>query len=156
MGWSLNRRAEHKYLRLQWLKEVPNSMKHTLAIAKQSLKRLLESLFPEATYKRRYRLWLKNEREVRLLPAICRTDATSVDIGANEGFFAGHLLPVSQHVVAFEPLPQMLSRLRARYGSTIEIIDVILSDKAGEGELTYQAGGYMTATIEKTNVTALK
>ena len=44
-------------------------MKRTLKILKQRLKELVEKLFPQATYDRRYRLWLKTEPELRLLPA---------------------------------------------------------------------------------------
>ena len=50
-------------------------------------------------------------------------------------------------VVAFEPLPQMLARLRKNYAGKMEIHGVILSDHEGQGELRYPAGGYMSATI---------
>ena len=46
--------------------------------------------------------------------------------GANEGFFSEQLLGLSRSVVAFEPLPQMLSRLRARYTNRMEIVGVVL------------------------------
>jgi FkbM family methyltransferase len=131
-------------------------MKRTLKILKQRLKELVERLFPQATYERRYRLWLKTEPELRLLSAMCRADAIAVDIGANEGFFSEQLLGLSRSVVAFEPLPQMLSRLRARYTNRMEIVGVVLSDRSGEGELRYPAGGYMTATIADSNLSALQ
>jgi FkbM family methyltransferase len=115
-----------------------------------------EKLFPKTTYERRYRLWSRAEPELRLLPAMCRADALAVDIGANEGFFSQHLLDISQKVVAFEPLPQMLSRLRARYANKMEIVGVVLSDRSGEGELRYPQGGYMTATIAESNLSALE
>jgi FkbM family methyltransferase len=131
-------------------------MKRTLTILKQLLKKIAERLFPKTTYERRYRLWLKGEPELRLLPAMCRADAIAVDVGANEGFFSEHLLPVSLSVVAFEPLPQMLSRLRARYTNKIEFVGVALSDSSGESEIRYPAGSYMTATIAESNLGALK
>jgi FkbM family methyltransferase len=131
-------------------------MKRTLSILKQFLKKIAERLFPKATYERRYRLWLRGEPELRLLPAMCRADAIAVDVGANEGFFLEHLLPVSLSVVAFEPLPQMLSRLRARYTNKMEFVGVALSDRSGESELRYPAGSYMTATIAESNLGALK
>ena len=132
------------------------SMKRTLIILKQFLKKIAERLFPKATYERRYRLWLKGEPELRLLPAMCRTDAIAIDVGANEGFFSEHLLPVSLNVVAFEPQPQMLSRLRARYANKMEFVAVALSDRSGESELRYPVGSYMTATIAESNLDALK
>jgi FkbM family methyltransferase len=131
-------------------------MKRALKIQKQRLKELAEKLFPQATYDRRYRIWLKTEPELQLLSAICPADAIAIDIGANEGFFSEHLLRISRKVVAFEPLPQMLTRLRARYSNRMEIVGVALSDHPGEGVLRYPAGGYMTATIADSNVSAMQ
>ena len=91
-----------------------------------------------------------------LLPALCSKDALAVDIGANEGFFAYHLLPLASGVVAFEPLPQMLVRLRKNYADKMEIYGVILSDHEGQGELRFAAGSYMTATIVESNSAALQ
>jgi FkbM family methyltransferase len=105
-------------------------------------------------YSRRFHLWAKVEPELPLLPALCRKDALALDIGANEGFFAHHLLPLAGSVVAFEPLPQMLARLRENYAGKMEIHGVILSDHEGQGELRYPAGGYMTATIAESNLSA--
>jgi FkbM family methyltransferase len=105
-------------------------------------------------YSRRFHLWVKVEPELPLLPALCRKDALALDIGANEGFFAHHLLPLAGSVVAFEPLPQMLARLRENYAGKMEIHGVILSDHEGQGELRYPAGGYMTATIAESNFSA--
>jgi FkbM family methyltransferase len=131
-------------------------MRRILAILRQRVKVFAESFFPKATYERRYRLWLRTEPELRLLPVMCRADAVAVDVGANEGFFSQHLLLISRKVVAFEPLPQMLSRLRARYANKMEIVAVVLSDRSGEGELRYREGGYMTATIAESNRSALE
>jgi FkbM family methyltransferase len=115
------------------------------------LKEVAESLFPQTTYARRFRTWVRTEPELRLLPALCRKDALALDIGANEGFFARHLLPLAKSVVAFEPLPEMLARLRANYLDKMEIVGVVLSDHAGQGELRYPTGGYMSATIAESN-----
>jgi FkbM family methyltransferase len=131
-------------------------MKQTLAMLRPRLKEIGESVFPKASYARRFRVWLETEPELRLLPAICRREAVAVDIGANEGFFAQHLLPLAKNVVAFEPLPEMLVRLRAMYSGKMEIVGVVLSDRAGEGELRYPAGGYMTATMAASNLAAFE
>jgi FkbM family methyltransferase len=96
------------------------------------------------------------EPELPLLPALCRKNAVALDIGANEGFFAHHLLPHAKSVIAFEPLPQMLACLRQRYAGKMVIHGVVLSDREGQGELKYPAGGYMSASIAESNSAALE
>jgi FkbM family methyltransferase len=131
-------------------------VKQALAMLRPKLKKVVEGIFPKAAYDRRFRLWLKTEPELRLLPALCRRDALALDIGANEGFFAHHLLPLALRVIAFEPLPEMLVRLRDTYADKMEIIGVALSDHVGQSELRYPAGGYMTATIAASNLAAFE
>ena len=108
-------------------------MKRSLKMLRPQLKRVAENLFPKTMYTRRFHSWVKVEPELPLLPALCRKDAVAVDIGANEGFFAHHLLPLALSVVAFEPLPQMLARLRENYADKMEIHGVILSDQRRSG-----------------------
>jgi FkbM family methyltransferase len=129
-------------------------MKRALRMLRPRLKEIAETLFPRMTYARRFRQWVRTEPELRLLPAMCRKDAVAIDIGANEGFFARHLLPLSRSVVAFEPLPHMLGRLRANYLGKMEIVGVVLSDHEGQGEMRYPTGGYMSATIAESNASA--
>jgi FkbM family methyltransferase len=131
-------------------------MKRALKMLRPQLKQVAESLFPKAMYAKRFRSWVMVEPELPLLPALCRKEAVAVDIGANEGFFAHHLLPLARSVVAFEPLPQMLARLRENYAGKVAIHGVILSDREGQAELKYPAGGYMSATIAESNLAALE
>jgi FkbM family methyltransferase len=131
-------------------------MKRTLKMLRPQLKQVAESLFPKTMYARRFHSWVEVEPELPLLPALCRKDAVALDIGANEGFFVHHLLPHSLSVIAFEPLPQMLARLRENYAGKVVVHGVILSDREGQGELRYPAGGYMSATIAETNHAALE
>src|ERR1700684_3808241 len=131
-------------------------MKRTLKMLRPQIKQVDENLFPKTMYARRFHTWVKVEPELPLLPALCRKDAVALDIGANEGFFAHHLLPLASSVVAFEPLPLMLSRLRKNYASKMEIHGVIISDSEGQAELRYPAGGYMSATIAASNSAALE
>jgi len=130
------------------------SIRRSLRMLRPRLKRVAENLFPKAMYTRRFHLWAKVEPELPLLPALCRKDALALDIGANEGFFAHHLLPLAGGVVAFEPLPQMLALLRENYAGKMEIHGVIISDHEGQGELRYPAGGYMSATVAESNTSA--
>jgi FkbM family methyltransferase len=132
------------------------SIKRALTMLRPQVKQVAESLFPQTMYARRFRTWVKVEPELPLLPAICPKEAVAVDIGANEGFFACHLLPLVQSVVAFEPLPQMLARLRKNYSGKMIIHGVILSDREGQGELRYPSGGYMSATVAESNVSAVE
>jgi FkbM family methyltransferase len=130
------------------------SMKRAIKMLRPRLKFVAEDLFPEIMYARRFREWIKVEPELPLLPVLCEQDAIAIDIGANEGFFAHHLLPLAGSVIAFEPLPQMLERLRKRYANQMEIHGVVLSDHEGQGELRYAAGSYMSATIAESNASA--
>jgi FkbM family methyltransferase len=132
------------------------SIKRALTMLRPQVKQIAESLFPKTMYARRFRTWVKVEPELPLLPAICPKEAVAVDIGANEGFFACHLLPLAKSVVAFEPLPQMLARLRKNYSGKMIIHGVILSDREGQGELRYPSGGYMSATVAESNVSAVE
>jgi FkbM family methyltransferase len=131
-------------------------MNRTLKMLRPQLKQVAESLFPKTMYAKRFRSWVMVEPELPLLPAFCRKEAVALDIGANEGFFAHHLLPLAKTVIAFEPLPQMLARLRENYAGKMEIHGVILSDREGQAELKYPAGGYMSATIAESNLVALE
>ena len=131
-------------------------MKRTLKMLRPQLKQVAESLFPKTMYARRFHSWVKVEPELPLLPALCRRDAAALDIGANEGFFAHHLLPLASSVIAFEPLPQMLTSLQRNYAGKMAIHGVIISDHEGQGELKYPAGGYMSATIAASNSAALE
>jgi FkbM family methyltransferase len=131
-------------------------MKRTLKMLRPQLKQVAEALFPRTMYAKRFRSWVMVEPELPLLPALCRKDAVALDIGANEGFFAHHLLPLAKSVIAFEPLPQMLARLRENYAGKMEIHGVILSDREGQGELKYPAGGYMSASVAESNSAALE
>jgi FkbM family methyltransferase len=132
------------------------SIKRALTMLRPQVKQVAESLFPKTMYARRFRTWVKVEPELPLLPAICPKGAVAVDIGANEGFFACHLLPLAESVVAFEPLPQMLARLRQNYSGKMTIHGVILSDREGQGELRFPSGGYMSATIAESNLSAVE
>ncbi len=129
-------------------------MKNAVKMLRPQLKEFAERLFPKLTYARRFRIWQKTEPELRLLPALCSKEGVALDVGANEGFFVHHLLPHAESVVAFEPLPQMLIRRRQSYTDKVQIVPAILSDREGQGELRYPAGGYMTATIAESNSAA--
>jgi FkbM family methyltransferase len=123
--------------------------------AKFCAKRAAEILFPGRMYARRISLWTKNEPELRILPALCSRDRLSLDVGAHQGLYVWHLLPISKRVVAFEPLPQMVDIFRSRYGDRVRLEEVILSDHEGKGELRYPKNNYGLATVQESNPLAL-
>ncbi len=77
-----------------------------------------------------------------MLAAQLQAGGTFVDIGANAGiysFWANHCMHGRGHVLAVEPDPEMLRRLRfnvqANGMSQVEVCPVALSDHQGVGEL---------------------
>ena len=73
---------------------------------------------------------------VHLLPAdVDLRTALVVDIGANEGKFSAGLLGIAPEarIIAIEPAPEPLERLRARLGDNpnVEILDVAVSRESG-------------------------
>lgn len=80
---------------------------------------------------------LRDERENRrihaLLAELLRPDSCVVDVGAHRGGFvraALELAPRGRHR-AFEPIPELAARLRARFPG-VEVHELALSDRAGE------------------------
>ncbi len=69
-------------------------------------------------------------------------DGTYVDVGANVGLFARHVLeraPASR-VIAFEPAPVLVAALRRNlraFGARATVIEAAASDKAGMAAFTY-------------------
>lgn len=116
--------------------------------------KIADALFPGTMYALRIRRKEK-EPEIRLLPALCRPDRVSLDVGANKGVYVWHLRPVSKRVIAFEPLPQLLDLLRARYGESITLEGIVLSDREGQSVLRYPKGNYAWATVAESNSLAM-
>jgi len=87
----------------------------------------------DVTLRSAFAAWLAR---VHLLPAeLDLRGATVLDIGANEGAFAAGVLAVAPtaRIVAVEPGPAPLERLRARLGDrpNVEILDVAVARESG-------------------------
>jgi FkbM family methyltransferase len=95
------------------------------------------------------------EPEISLLPTFCRSDAISIDVGANKGLYSYYMLPHSSAVVAFEPLPVMQERLRTHFENRITLYPVALSDRDGEAEIRLPKGNPSWATIDPHNLLSL-
>ncbi|MEO8768983.1 MAG: FkbM family methyltransferase [Ferruginibacter sp.] len=95
-----------------------------------------------------------SEVEMRLLPFLCKTDKTSIDIGAAGGVYIANLLDISKDVIGFEPIPADAKVLQAMVESTNSkavIERVALSDKAGETILRMIVNDSGRSTIEESN-----
>src|SRR5260370_19970449 len=110
--------------------EIPVRIGFSNAHSSGAAKRALRSVLPnsilnwrDARYYARY-----GEVELHLLEYLCSRDRDSIDVGAHEGCYANVLRRHSRKVIAFEPIPWLAKQLSARFGSSIEIFEVALSN----------------------------
>lgn len=75
------------------------------------------------------------EQEMELLPALCRGDRMSLDVGAKTGMYTRRMTEHSGATVAFEPIPVLAHLLRRVFSRRARIEEVALSDRAGSAEL---------------------
>ncbi len=79
-----------------------------------------------------------NEALTLLVAATLAPDASSIDIGANEGRVLAEIVrvaPAGRHI-AYEPIPVMAEQL-ARTFPAVEVRCAALSDEEGEADFTY-------------------
>lgn len=96
-----------------------------------------------------------HEPELRLLPYLCDSRKTSLDIGASEGLYMAHLLGLSEHCIAFEARPWQAAALKsvlARVTRHATVESVALSDSAGETKLRILIEDPGRSTIEESNL----
>ena len=99
-------------------------------------------LFIEQQYAGRYL-----SREKRLFKALCGTDKTSVDVGANQGDMALFLRCYSSQVHAFEPVPAMASRLRHRFREcNVKVYECALGASTKEDTIRIPSFGHQDYT----------
>jgi len=96
-------------------------------------RRLFRERGVDVSLRRAYDAWLGR---VHLLPAdLDLSHATVVDLGANEGAFSAGVLAVAPNaqLIAVEPGPQALERLRSRLGGypNVEILAVAAARETG-------------------------
>lgn len=115
----------------------------------------VDDLAPRLLHGRRIRRAQAQERELKVLPALCDSRKKAIDIGANRGLYVNSLVGLVRSVVAFEPLPNLCARLKKLYGRRIEIESVALSDAEGMAELRLPYGNYSWATMAPTNSLSL-
>lgn len=91
------------------------------------------------------------EPEISRLPEWCDRQSVSLDVGANRGLYSYYLLRCSAQVIAFEPLPEMQTHLRARLGAKVRLFAAALSDVDGESTIRLPFGTPSWATIDPRN-----
>lgn len=97
---------------------------------------LVAQLPPRLQYLKLTRYYLKyGEAELRLLPLLCDPLRDAIDIGANEGMYTHVMLGHARYVYAFEALPALAEKLRARAYRHVSVSSCALSDKAGTATL---------------------
>jgi len=104
-----------------------------IGAAKQSLRAILPQSvlnWREARFYGRH-----GEVELHLLDLLCRRDADAIDIGANDGCYVHFLRRNCRRVHAFEPMPVLAHALREKFGNTVSIYSIALSDETGTVEL---------------------
>lgn len=101
-----------------------------------SLRSTLVKLVPPSVRlrKRALQAWRSGEKELRLLPVLCRPNANSIDVGANAGVFSYYLRKYSARVFAMEPNPKWAKFIRAALPD-VNVIAAAASDHTGEVHL---------------------
>lgn len=77
----------------------------------------------------------KGEPELRLLSIICRADGEFLDVGANEGIYAGYAARFSKRVIALEPHPVVAAELARSVPRNVEVIRAAASERRGTAQL---------------------
>lgn len=115
-----------------------------MSLINGNLKAIISRVFGEDLVAR-VRLWRElrgGEPELRLIPAICDSNAGFLDIGANEGVYSYYARRYCRHVYALEPHPELARRLRGLLGESGTVLPVAASDHAGTATLDIPVRGH--------------
>lgn len=78
--------------------------------------------------------WYRGEPEMHLLTELCDRRRIGVDVGANAGVYTWHMRRLCRGVVAYEPIPELASGIRAALPG-VTVHECALSDVTGEARL---------------------
>ncbi len=99
--------------------------------------------------------WRTFEHGYHLLPMLVDPDRAAVDVGANEGYYAGKMAQLTRVVHCFEPIPWLVSSLESKLPPNVIVHQAAVSDSLGKGTLRipYKASieQHGTTTIEPAN-----
>ena len=111
--------------------------------------------FAHTVYLRRLERWRTFEAEYFLLDHLVDPRQAAVDVGANEGIYAGRLAQLCPSVHCFEPIPWMAAALRVKLPPSVTVHEAAASNRTGTGELRIPYHGetqmHGTSTIEAAN-----
>jgi len=91
------------------------------------------------------------ERELWLLPFLCDSGRTAIDIGANMGVYSYLMKKFSRQVIAFEPNIDLWSDLHRLLGRNFRIEGTALSNRTGTSTMRIDHTNTGVATIEEKN-----
>lgn len=104
---------------------------------------------------RRTARWRDFEQEYYLLDHLVDPARSAIDVGANEGIYAGRLSQLCPRVHCLEPIPWFAANLRRRLRASVTVHEVAASNRTGEGLLRIPYRGEVemhgTSTIEAGN-----
>jgi FkbM family methyltransferase len=115
-------------------------------------RRTAVGIAPRAYWRSRFSIRGYEERELSLLPQLCREHSMVIDVGANLGMHSYWLTQLAQNCIAFEPIPALAKALRRGFGKRLRVENVALSDVNGVAELIVPRLSPGLSTIEKRNV----
>ena len=132
-------------------------MNKALSLSKKMVVSIWKELAPSSYARYRFNSlsWKFHESELHLLPFLCDSQKTSLDIGASEGLYTAHLLKLSERCIAFEPRPSQAAALKSALGrlkGRASVESVALSDVAGEANLRILVEDPGRSTIEVSNL----
>jgi FkbM family methyltransferase len=93
------------------------------------------------------------EPELDLLPALCDRAAAGLDVGANYGLYTHFMRRHCARTWAFEPNPRLAAILRRQHRRhpDVSVLQLALSDRAGEAALRVPRGRPGRGTVEDEN-----
>lgn len=111
-------------------------MSQDLLETRTSFRSLLVGLVPSniRLRKRAVQAWTSGERELRLLPILCRSNESAIDVGANSGVYTFYLHKYSSHAIAVEANPKYASFIKSALPRA-SVIEGAASDHAGKAIL---------------------
>jgi FkbM family methyltransferase len=111
--------------------------------------------FAHDLFLRRLARWGTYEPEYYLLDHLVDPARAAIDIGANEGIYAGRMAQLCARVHCFEPIPWFAVALRKKLPPSVVVHECALSNRTGSGELRIPYNNdvemHGTATLETEN-----
>lgn len=103
--------------------------------------------------------FLQKSAQRRLMRRLCDRARTSLDVGAHRGDYTMEMVSASRRVVAFEPIPELVAKLRdlARGAPGEMLVEpVALSNASGTAVLRIPHGKPGSSTLETENLHVAK